>query len=287
MAVITEKKIDQIVRESLRQRGVLGQLDGVDLFLTPEGVLAEVVLRDASALEQARQAVQDAESKLEGEGVSLLPTVRALWEVDGVEKIETSNPPGVPLELLGALFKGTLKSGERHQEVWVAVTPSAQQVLRPLGSSDQALADLVRAFLRHQLSIGGAGYWDPIREPRQELEGNAARYLRWRPYAALKSSIDDIFNPRVSNRKEQVASFVRSMKLGARRVHDFQAALTDLPQPGGAFAPGERLVTSNYEMYDMLLDAEKRELESYYSDQVRNAEKDFPELKSQFPAVFN
>lgn len=289
MTVLAENDIEQVVREKLREHGVLGQLDeskSSSLF-TPEGVLAEIVFSDASALKEARKAVGEAQRELEGQGVSLLPTVRALWEVDRVEKIETPNPPDVPPELLGALFKGTLKSGEGRHEVWVAVTPSARQVLRPLTSSDQALLEVVRAFLLHQLSISGAGHWNPIREPRQELNESAARYLRWRPYEALKASVDEIFSATVGSSREGIEGFVKLMSYERKSIYNFRDALTDLPGPGGAYAMGERLPTSNHEFYEMLLDDEKRRLEAYYLDQVAKAEKKYPELKAQYPGAFN
>lgn len=286
MATVTEEKVDQLLRERLRERGVLEQVGEIDLFPTPEGVLAELILLDASTLEVVREAVQEVEGKLAKEGVSLLPTLRALWAVDGVEKIQTSNPPGVPSELLGVLFKGTLKSGQRPQEVWVAVTPSALRVLRPLAPTDGTLIELVRSFLMHRLSIGGAGYWDPIREPRQELDESAARYLRWRPYEALKASVDEIFNPGVGKTKESIRRFAKLMNSGSRSIYNLQQALTDLPGPGGAFSRGEWLPRSNYEFYNMLLEPEKRQLESYYLDQVAKGERDFPGLKGEFPAAF-
>jgi len=170
MTVVTEEKIEQLLREALRDEGVLEDVKNIDVFLTPEGVLAEVLLRDASALERARQAVDKAEDQLAGEHVSLLPTVRALWRVENVQGIDIPSPHGAPSDLIGALFKVTLKSGVRKHEVWVAVTPSALRVLRPLASTNHGLAEQVRAFLLHRLSVGGAGYWDPIREPRQEID---------------------------------------------------------------------------------------------------------------------
>ncbi len=289
MALATDNRIDELLREALDQRGVSTQVREVELFVTPEGTLVEVVLRDASALEDAQRAVREVERKLRDEGISLLPTVRALWQVVKVEKIQIPKPVGAPAEMVGTLFKGTLESGYRRQEVWVAVTPSALGVLRPLAPSDEALAELIRAFLLHRLSVGGAGHWDPIREPRQEVDENAARYLRWRPYEALKRSIDDTFSPKVGSREKQVASFVRLMNFGqgTRKIRDFRAALGDLRGPGGAYAPGERLVTSNYEMYNMLLVHEKEELERYYLQQVERAEQDFPNLKAEYPNVFN
>ena len=292
MIVMAEKDIDRLLREKLKQAGLLDHVDEgkSSLFTTPEGVLADIVLKDASALESAKRVVEEAERELEQGGVWLLPTVRALWEVKGVEKVEGTYQYGLP-EGVGILFRGLLQSGRRTQEVWVSVTPSAFQLLKPLlAGGDDALRNIVRDFLGHQLSIGGAGYWDPIREPRQEIDEGAALYLRWRPYEALKASIDNVFNPSgYEIREESVTRFVKTVNFGqgTRKIRRFLDVLEDLPGPGVAYSRGEWLPTSNHEFYSMLLEQEKRELESYYLDQVAKAEKEFPPLKAQYPAVFN
>lgn len=281
MEIVTEERIDQLLRERLREQGVLEQVDEIDLFLTPEAVLAEVVLRDASALERAQQAVQEAERQLERERVSLLATVRALWEVDGLQKIETTSAPGVPSELLGGLFKANLKSGERVQEVWVAMTPSALRVLRPLAPNDEALTNLVRAFLRHRLSIGGASHWDPIRDQNLELNERSAQYLRWRPYEQLKGSVDFAFRS-----LEDARTFLKGFqRTGMKARGDFNGVLRGLAEPGGSIARGERFPTSNDELYQMLLDTEKKELEAYYSQRLAEARKTWPRLESEFAQV--
>ncbi|MGH9352604.1 MAG: hypothetical protein ACRD2G_10655 [Terriglobia bacterium] len=259
MAVVAEEKIDQDLRKALAKHDVLEKVNNIDLFLTPEGVLAEIILRDASGLEQAQQAVCEAEREFEREHISLLTTVRAWWEVEVPQKIASSSPPGVPTELVTHLFKANLKSGGRIQEVWVSITPSALRILRSLAASDQALASLVRAFLRHRLSIGGAGYWDPVRDHNLELSEGSAEYLRWRPYEQLKTSVESVFQS-----TESVDAFLQSLKGKGKNSRKFSDVLDALGGPGGAFAPGERFPTSNDELYAMLLEPEKKELEQYY-----------------------
>ena len=92
MAVTTEQDIDRLLKEKLREDGVLDQLESTSLFFSPEGVLVEVVLKDASAVDRAEQAIRQVGQELEGEGMYLLPTVRAVWEVESVERV--SLPPG-------------------------------------------------------------------------------------------------------------------------------------------------------------------------------------------------
>jgi hypothetical protein len=282
VASVTQSQIDDILREKLRQHSVSYAVKDVELLSTPERVLAEVIVQDASVLEETGRAVQDAERELESQGVSLVADVRALWEVEEVERVAIANPSGAPAGLIAAVFKATLKSGARQQEVWISVTPSAQNVLRPLIASDEALRDLVRVFLRRWLAIGGPGSWDPTRDQKLELDESAARYLRWGPYEQLKGSVDVVFRSVDSAR-----GFLQQVFVLAKQARYFNDVLMELPGPGGAYARGERLPTSNYELYEMLLDSEKDELRQYYSQRLEKAEKDWPELKEQFPNVWS
>lgn len=281
MAVVKEDQIEQLLRRSLTEQGVLDQVSEIELFPTPEGILTEVVLRDASLLEQARQAVENVEKDLGSERLSLLSTIRALWKVEKLEKVQVSSPAGVPPELVGALFRASLKSGLRHQEVWVAVTSSAQHVLRPLATTDEAWLGLIKAYLEHRLSIGGAGYWDPVAEQKLELGENSAHYLRWRPYEQLKGSVNRAFRSLTSSR-----SFLQQFITMGKSARDFSHVLEELTGPGGAIARGERVPVSNFDLYQMLLDSEKVELRQYYFQKLASAGSEAPELKRDFPKVF-
>lgn len=277
MALLQETRIDELLRERLRQHGVLGAVKEVVLFATPERVLADVILRDASALEEAQQAAHEVERELEKEGVSLAATTQALWQVEAVERVAIPNPPGAPPGTVGALFKGRLKAGLRPQEAWVSMSPSAQQILRPLATNDQSWLSLVQTFLEHWLSVRGAGYWDPIREQSLEIGDSAARYLRWRPFEQLKGSVNAAFRS-----DETARHFLRQFKALEKKARTFDDVLQELRQPAGAFAPGERLPLNNRELYDMLLDSEKEELRHYYFKKLDKAENDWPKLKEEF-----
>ena len=74
-------------------------------------------------------------------------------------------------------FRAVLESGRRETEVVVEVGGHALKELRERLGSDDELPEAVADFLRLQLSWGGAGYWDPIRYPKQILNGAAASYL--------------------------------------------------------------------------------------------------------------
>ncbi len=184
--------------------------------------------------------------------------------------------------VLLACFSG-VPSGQADalRTFWVDVTSPAYQVLRPLGGNDQALGNSVRDFLRHRLSVGGPGYWDPIRDSRLELDARAAQYLRWRPYQQLKGSVD-----RALRSLEDARKFLEWFRrTGKKASGNFNGVLEELAGPGGAIARGEQVPTSNYQLYELLLDTEKKELEAYYSQELERACKDWPELKREFPEV--
>lgn len=171
---MTDNELEQFLRESLRKAGV--QNESVDwgkffLFPTPEGILAEIVLTDASKLRQAEEAVEGARRELEGQDVFLLPTIRALWRVDAVKP--EFKPDELPQRIIegffGLPFVVTLKSGSHEQKVGVEIMPGAYGHLGAPGTKwdVDTLSEFVKKWLESWLSVGGAGYWDPIHEPRR------------------------------------------------------------------------------------------------------------------------
>ena len=42
---------------------------------------------------------------------------------------------------------------------------------------DEALKEIVVAFLRSELSLGGESYWDPVLYPQRTLDENAPQYV--------------------------------------------------------------------------------------------------------------
>jgi hypothetical protein len=150
-----------------------------------------------------------------------------------------------------------------------------------LGRTDEALGDSVRDFLRRRLSVGGPGYWDPIRDSRLELDARAAQYLRWRPYQQLKGSVDRALRSREDARRF-LGHFRQAGKKASRNFYD---VLEELAGPGGAIARGEQVPTSNYQLYELLLDTEKKDLETYYLRELEGACREWPELKQEFPEV--
>ena len=175
-------KVDTLIKQRLESAGILQHVDRdrSQLLDFPEQYFVEIVLNEGSHLESASRIIGELRAELEKEGVQLDTIIRALWKVkDDVQKF----PPAVYPEtegtyILAVPFIATLQSGSRVQRVWVDMTPGAYEKLKHAGrEDDESLCGTVADFLRLQLSIGGASYWDPIRNPRQKLDDAAVLYL--------------------------------------------------------------------------------------------------------------
>jgi hypothetical protein len=182
--------LDKTIKENLASAGLLEAVNSEksQLLEFPEEFFLELVLNDGSKLDETGKLIERVRSLLDSQGVRLAPVVRALWKVRGVSKIypglvfdETHRGGG-----LVSPFQATLESGSAHTNVRVDVTPGGYEELKRAGQvDDESLERIVRDFLTIQLSVGGTSYWDPIRYPRQELNGAAVLYtLHHMPVAA-------------------------------------------------------------------------------------------------------
>jgi len=280
-ATMSAEQVVGFLTERLRSGRLLGSVIEKRVLEFPTEFLAEVVLNDGTKLEDAKSLADAVQDELREKGVELDSIVRTQWDVDTVKKVAGNELPGLPAGPAGLLFQCILRSGGRTQDVWVDVTSPAYQALRPLGGTDQALENSVRDFLRHRLSVGGPGYWDPIRDSRLELDARAAQYLRWRPYQQLKRSVD-----RALRSLEDARRFLQCFnRTGKKASGNFNGVLEELAGPGGAIARGEQVPTSNYQLYELLLDTEKKELETYYMQRLAEARETWPELEREFAQV--
>jgi hypothetical protein len=150
---------------------------------------------------------------------------------------------------------------------------------------ETALEELVREFMNLHLAQGGWSYWDPRRDSRLELDAAAFMAMMGRRDSIehLKASIEAIFAAAEHLRLDSIRSYLKLVSMGGRNAHDFKSVLADLPGPGGAYRSGDKLPTSNSELYSTLFDSEQEVLRTFYLDHLRKAEMDFPELKDEFP----
>lgn len=158
------------------------------LLESPEEFFVETVLTDAAKLQVTEEVFHKLAAEFEAKGVLLDYIVRGLWEVTDVIYEDGQMPAGevVKQGIFSARFRATLKSSGMNQSVWVELTPSGYEELERLGhgTDEELLKSLVRDFLKLQLSIGVASYWDPIRHPRQQFNDGAVLYLHHHPVPA-------------------------------------------------------------------------------------------------------
>jgi hypothetical protein len=173
---MTERELSKSLSERLKSAGLTPYLvrEKSQLLEFPDGFFAEIVLSDASRLEEASAVIASIRAEVEHQSAHLTPIVRAIWSVKQVENVGPARGASGGIKS-SVDFKAVLESGRRETQVTVEVGGHALRELRQKLGNDvrEAVAD----FLRLQLSFGGAGYWDPLRYPRQELNSPAVSYL--------------------------------------------------------------------------------------------------------------
>jgi hypothetical protein len=190
-------ELDRLITTKLNERGLGEYLvkEKSVLLDFPEEYLAEIVLNDAGRIDEANQALAEVAAQLNRENQKLDYIVRSLWDVEEVKLAPDSTPEAIANLMSQGVFSlrfvATLKSGERvRKEVGVEVAPSAYEELRRLGqpTDENFLKDLVRDYLRLQLSFGGESYWDPMKYPRQRVNDGAVLHLHYHPVPAEKGA---------------------------------------------------------------------------------------------------
>jgi hypothetical protein len=299
---MTVTDLEQSVKRSLRAADLLQYLDEEQSqFLEfPDGWFAEIVVKDGSKLAEVESIVQRFKTDLQQQKVGELDEiVRPVWTV--APPIERGLGPSVSFPGLepAIRFTVTLQSGSLGCRVTVDVTEAALGLIRERlrqtkVPEDAALQEIVSEFVKLEISHGGTSYWDPRRDSRLELNAPAFMYLMGHrdAYDRLKRSVDNALKLDKGSLKQKtteeilrlgsdseklksVEAFAKQLSGAQVKIMDFERALPYLPGTG------------NYELYAALLDFEKDNLKSYYLDNVRRAEEEFPDLKRRFPAVFN
>ncbi len=174
---MNEHELKRSLSEAFRSAGLSRYVirEQGQLFEVPEGFFVETVLSDGSKLDNAEKVIALARRDVEAQGAQLISVLRAIWSVKKVEGIGPSRDKSGGIKSAYD-FRAILESGECATEVTVEVTwPALKELKQSVG--DDHVMEAVRDFLRLQLSWGGAGYWDPVRHPRQTMNEAAASYL--------------------------------------------------------------------------------------------------------------
>jgi hypothetical protein len=182
---MTSTELERRIRGELVVAGLVQLLDeSKSQFLEfPDGLFAEVVFSDGSRLVEAERILRELRESLKNQGIELEAIVRCTWVVQNV------GDPRPAISVSGGIraawnFPATLISGRATTEVEVDVTLLAiDAIKRKLKESSEqveekaAMKEVVKEFIKLQLSFGGESYWDPIRYPKQELNDAALLYL--------------------------------------------------------------------------------------------------------------
>jgi hypothetical protein len=170
-AVDVESKFEAKIREA----GLLPFFSAKEShFLDLEGDLfVEIVARDSTKLPEFGRIAEE----VKAENPSVKAVVRAHWEVEGVgNPVQPYNmQTGTPRT--AAVYPVTLRSGNGEKKISVEVTTLASMVLGEHGFDSEAIKRVIRDFVGRRLLVGGSSYWDPIRFPQLEINGDMAGHI--------------------------------------------------------------------------------------------------------------
>ena len=170
-AVDVESKFE----EKIRQAGLLPFFSASEShFLDLEGDLfVEIVARDSTKLPEFGRIAEE----VKAENPSVKAVVRAHWEVEEVGDPVPAYDMQTGTPRTAALYPVILKSGSGEKKIWVEVTTLASWAFKDHGFDSQGIKRVVRSFVAEQLKRGGSSYWDPIRFPQLEINGDMAEYI--------------------------------------------------------------------------------------------------------------
>ncbi len=195
---MTSTELEKLVRTELGAAGLWEVVDqNESQFLEfPDGLFAELVLKDGSKLVDVERVAQELRERLRKQNIELDVIVRALWTVESVQYAGTALVPTGQFRLDTEAFVATLASGAVKTTVEVQVTKAAWEEIKaklcaslPSSGGDivseRGLVErVVREFLGFQLSLGGSNYWNPFRSKTLELNELALQYLLWHSHSA-------------------------------------------------------------------------------------------------------
>jgi hypothetical protein len=181
---MTSTELERLIKKTLEESGLLPVLDEYkSQFLEfPDGLFAELVLNDGSKLLDVESIGREIRESLKKQGVDLDVMVRSNWTVTEVGDPCPATGASGGLKAAWGRVPITLTSGNSVRKVEVDVGLRAvdeiKQRIEGKGLDEKAaVKEVVKEFVEMQLSLGGESYWDPIRDPQQELSEGALLYL--------------------------------------------------------------------------------------------------------------
>jgi len=175
---MTATELERLIRAELAKAGLWQLVDQYKSQFAefPDGLFAELVLTEGSKLVDVERIGREIRGLLKKQNTDLDLIVRATWIVKEIGDPPYGNQVGrwrVPV---------ILTSGAETQRVEVdvlydVVVDIKQRIAGKGLDETSAVKEVVREFVEMELSLGGESYWDPIRYPQREINGNALSYL--------------------------------------------------------------------------------------------------------------
>jgi len=181
---MTSTELERLIKKKLEGSELLPVLDEYkSQFLEfPDGLFAELVLNDGSKLLDVERIGREVRESLKKQSVDLDFIVRSNWVVSEVGDPCPAIGGSGGLKAAWGRVPITLTSGNSVRTVEVDVGLRAVDEIKHRiegkGLDEKAaVKEVVKEFVEMQLSLGGESYWDPIRDPQQELNEGALLYL--------------------------------------------------------------------------------------------------------------
>ena len=293
---ITANQVESVLEQRLRESGVLKVLSNAHYQFPDLGeeLFVEIVVTDASCLEDAEKIVRETAQELKSQNIRLNSVIRALWEVVDVSYVGPSRSADGGLRAASE-FQVILQSGDRKQSVIVDLSWGALEFLRQkrgvkrLTSENitkfqsEFVAKTVRSFVQYELSLGGTSYWSPVLHPKLEMNDAAALFVLGQSTAfnELWHAVSDAFEPAV------VDSFLGSLAVSSKNIQRFEDVLSELSNMlGGAYRRGATLSTSANELFQKVDRSEQELLKKYFHARVELLKMESPELIQKYFRVF-
>jgi len=176
---MTEQELRTAVVDRLRNSGLSRYLDDRrSQFLELEGrYFAEIVLSDGEGLAPVKSVMDQMKSEMTAKGLDLDVITRALWKVEGIGNASPAYSMDTGSPRAAVQYPVELRSGEAHHRIWVEVTYLASEIFTRHSLDENRVKNIVRELVEGQLRLGGTSYWDPLRSPHLEINGNTAEFL--------------------------------------------------------------------------------------------------------------
>ncbi len=284
---VSSRDVRSIIGTRITEAGLasLVDLQGQRVIDLPSGFFMELPIRDASRSADVEDVIRNMQDELRKENVQLQVLIRPIWTVEQISGSDLAiSDLGTPRASF--TFEVNLSSGRERATVSIDVASTALDVVREklgiaelVGSlgwtpakgdvSERCLKVVVVSYVQDELKGKGAAFWDPRSEMVREFDRAAALALLGEStsFRDLRVAIQDAFKGSLST------TFLSGLASQEIDIRNFEQVLPELSNLlGGAFAPGDRFLTSAVDLYTRLRPAEQELLRCYFDEQASDFE---------------